>query len=158
MTTVASRTFASTPARDAHATWTAIVDLLTKGKTGAARSELLAVGGVAASVIADQAPQNAAIVVTCDGPRTRIRCLYDEDAIDGADANEDPLGYDPLKGDWRVSLPCQPDDIAWVQAALKKNSTRITARDLDEAVTSDESGASVNAQTLTLDPKGFLGS
>ncbi len=118
MTTVASRTFTSTPARDALATWTAIVDLLTKGQTGAARSELLAVGGVAASVIADQAPQNAAIVVTCDGPRTRIRCLYDEDAIDGADANEDPLGYDPLKGDWRISLPCLTDDLAWVQAAL----------------------------------------
>ena len=158
MTTVASRTFTSTPGRDALATWTAIVDLLTKGQAGAARTELLAAGGVAASVIADQASKDAAIVVTCDGPRTRIRCLYDEDAIDGADANEGPLGFDPLKGDWRVSLPCQPDDIAWVQAALKKNSTRITARDLDEAVTSDESGASVNAQTLTLDPKGFLGS
>lgn len=158
MTTVASRTFTSTPARDALATWTAIVDLLTKGQTGAARSELLAVGGVAASVIADQAPQNAAIVVTCDGPRTRIRCLYDEDAIDGADANEDPLGYDPLKGDWRISLPCLADDLAWVQAALKKNSTRITARDLDEAVASEDSSASANAQALTLDPKGFLGS
>ncbi|GLQ12140.1 hypothetical protein GCM10007913_40720 [Devosia yakushimensis] len=158
MTTVASRTFTSTPARDALATWTAIVDLLTKGQTGAARSELLAVGGVAASVIADQAPQNAAIVVTCDGPRTRIRCLYDEDAIDGADANEDPLGYDPLKGDWRISLPCLADDLAWVQAALKKNSTRITARDLDEAVASEDSSASASAQALTLDPKGFLGS
>lgn len=158
MTTVASRTFTSTPARDALATWTAIVDLLTKGQTGAARSELLAVGGVAASVIADQAPQNAAIVVTCDGPRTRIRCLYDEDAIDGADANEDPLGYDPLKGDWRISLPCLTDDLPWVQAALKKSSTRITARDLDEPVTSEDSSASASARALTLDPKGFLGS
>lgn len=158
MTTVASRTFTSTPARDALETWTAIVDLLTKGQTGAARTELLAVGGVAASVIADQAPQNAAIVVTCDGPRTRIRCLYDEDAIDGADANEGPLGYDALKGDWRISLPCVTDDLAWVQAALKKVSTRITARDLDEAVASEDNSASANAQALTLDPKGFLGS
>ena len=24
------------------------------------------------------------------------------------DANEDALGFDPLKGDWRVSLPCPP--------------------------------------------------
>lgn len=157
MTTVASRTFRSTPGRDALATWIAIVDLLTKGQIGAARTELLAVGGVAASVIADQAPKGAAIVVTCDGPRTRIYCLYDDDAIDGGDANEDLLGFDPLKGDWRVSLPCQTDDLAWVQAALKKNSTRITARDLDDAVTGDESNAKVKAQTLTLDPKGFLG-
>lgn len=57
MTTVASRTFRSTPQRDAHTTWIAIVDLLTQGKTGAARTELMAVAGVAASVIADQAPK-----------------------------------------------------------------------------------------------------
>ena len=34
----------------------------------------------------------------------------------------------------------------------------ITARDLDDAVTGDESNAAAKAQTLTLDPKGFLGS
>ena len=96
---------------------------------GAARTELLAVAGIAASVIADQAPKDAAITVTCDGPRTRIYCLYDEDAIDGTDANEDALGFDPLKGDWRVSLPCSADDLAWVQGALKKHSARITARE-----------------------------
>src|SRR3546814_12957859 len=102
--------FSSTPQRDAHQTWTAIVDLLTQGNTGAARSDLLAVSGVAASVIADQAPKDAPIVVTCDGPRTRIYCLYDDDALDGADANEDLLGFDPLKGDCRLSLPCLSDD------------------------------------------------
>lgn len=156
MTTVASRNFRSTPGRDALGTWTAIVDLLTKGVAGPARDELLAVGGIAASTITDQAPKDAAITVTCDGPRTRIYCLYDDDAIDGADANEDPLGYDPLQGDWRVSLPCLADDLAWVQAALKKHSTRITARDLDEAVKDARSPAA--AQPLTLNPKGFLGS
>lgn len=156
MTTVASRTFRSTPGRDALGTWTAIVDLLTKGVAGPARDELLAVGGIAAGTITDQAPKDAAITVTCDGPRTRIYCLYDDDAIDGADANEDPLGYDPLQGDWRVSLPCLADDLAWVQAALKKHSTRITARDLDEAVKDARSAAA--AQPLTLNPKGFLGS
>ena len=53
MSTVTRRTFLSTPGRDALQPWTAIVDLLTHGKTGSARSELLAVGGVAASVIAE---------------------------------------------------------------------------------------------------------
>src|SRR3546814_5263395 len=88
MSTVASRTFKSTPERDASRTWTAIVDLLTQGKTGDARTELLAVTGVAASVIADQAPKDAAITVTCDGPRTRIYCLYDDDAIEGSRSEE----------------------------------------------------------------------
>jgi len=158
MSTVASRTFRSTPSRDALDTWIAIVDLLTKGTASPARTELLAVGGVAASVIADQAPKDAAITVTCDGPRTRIYCLYDEDAIDGSGENEAALGYDPLKGDWRLSLPCVADDLSWVQAALKKHSTRITAREVDEAV--KDAGGAENAatSTLILDPKGFLGS
>lgn len=158
MSTVASRTFRSTPQRDAHTTWTVIVDLLAQGKTGAARTELMAVAGVAASVIADQAPKDAAIVVTCDGPRTRIYCIYDDDAIDGSDANEDPLGFDPLKGDWRVSLPCLAEDLAWVQSALKQHSSRITARDLDASVSTEESAAAAKAEALVLNPKGFLGS
>jgi hypothetical protein len=159
MTTVASRTFRSNPHRDAHQTWVAIVDLLTKGKAGPAHTELLAAAGVACSVISDQAPRDAAIIVTCDGPRTRIRCLYDDDAIDGGDANEDVLGFDPLKGDWRVSLPCLADDLDWVQEALKKTSTRITARDSAETtINNEEKAAGTASQALTLDPKGFLGS
>jgi hypothetical protein len=126
--------------------------------TGAAGTELLAVAGTAASVIADQGPKDAAIVVTCDGPRTRIYCLYDDDAIEGSDANEDALGFDSLKGDWRVSLPCVADDLTWVQAALKRHSNRITARDLAAAVSTDNDAAAMKSQALVLDPKGFLGS
>lgn len=158
MSTVASRTFKSTPERDAAGTWTAIVDLLTQGRTGVARTELLAVAGVAASVIADQAPKDAAITVTCDGPRTRIYCLFDDDAIEGSGANEDVLGFDPLNGDWQVSLPCLADDLAWVQNALKKYSTRITARNLEETVSSADGATTTKSQTLVFDPKGFLGS
>jgi hypothetical protein len=158
MSTVASRTFKSTPGRDAARTWTAIVDLLTQGKTGQARSELLAAAGVAASVIADRAPKDASITVTCDGPRTRIYCLYDDDAVEGSDANEDPLGFDPLKGDWRVSLPCLAEDLSWVQSALKKRSTRITARDLDATVSGADDGGGTRSQALVFDREGFLGS
>lgn len=153
MSTVASRTFVSTPGRDAARTWTAVVDVLTRGQAGAARDELLSVSGIAASVIADQAPKKTAIVVTCDGPRTRIYCLYDDDAVEGSDANEEPLGFDPLRGDWRVSLPCTTDDLAWVQRALKKHGDRVTARDLDSALGSDHAE---KAQALVLDAAGFL--
>ena len=155
MVTVARRTFRSTPERSALATWTAIVDLLTQGKTGEARAELLSVAGVAARIIADHAPGDAAIVVTCDGPRTRIYCLYDDDAIAGSGANEDPLGFDPLNGDWRVSLPCPADDLTWVQAALGRHSRRITARDLEDRFADDKTGT--KGKPLVLDPRGFLG-
>jgi hypothetical protein len=158
VTTVVSRTFTSTPGREAMATWIAIVDLLSQGKDGSARKELLAVSGVAASVIADHAPKNDAVVVTCDGPRTRIYCIYDDDAIEGLDANEDALGFDPLKGDWRISLPCLADDLAWVQAALKKHGDRITARALGDGVAKGESVEAVQSGALVFDQKGFLGS
>ncbi|MGB6053965.1 MAG: hypothetical protein WBG17_01865 [Burkholderiaceae bacterium] len=154
MTTVVSRTFRSTPHRDAMDTWDAIVELLTKGKDTTARKELRAVVGIASSVIADQAPKMAPIIATCDGPRTRIYCLYDEDALDGADANEDGLGFEPLKGDWAVSLPCLKSDLSWVQAALKKHSVRITARDVDTGISTDESVT--KAQAMSLDIEGFL--
>ena len=156
MTTIASRTFRSNPHRDTLQTWHAITELLTQGKSGAARAELQAVAGVAASLIAEQAPKDNAIVVTCDGPRTRIYCTYDDDAVDGSGANEDVLGFDPLKGDWRMSLPCPEDDLAWVQAALKKHSDRITARGPEGAVVADQRVA--KAEGLVLDIKGFLGS
>jgi len=158
MKTVASRTFRSTPFRDASQTWSAIVELLTQGKGGEVRSELFAVAGVASSVIADQAPKDAPIVVTCDGPRTRIYCVFDDNAIEGAEGNENALGFDPLKGDWSISLPCEKDDLFWVQGALKKHSVRITARDLATDLSGDDEAKAARTENMVLDPKGFLDS
>ncbi|GGG16301.1 hypothetical protein GCM10010924_51630 [Rhizobium wenxiniae] len=157
MSSTYSRVFRSNPHRDALDTWKAIVELLTQGHAGSNRNELLAVGGTAASVIAEQAAKDAAIVVTCDGPRTRVYTLHDDDAIDGSDAKEDTLGYDPLKGDWKVSLPCPADDLDWVNNSLKKQSSRITARDSAQSFGS-ETTKTASESVLVLDPKGFLGS
>lgn len=155
MTTIAARAFASVPARPAGETWKAIVDLLTRGGAGAQRDELLAVAGTAASLIVDRAPESASIVATCDGPRTRIRCIYDEDAIDGTGVNENPLGFDALEGDWHVSLPCPADDLAWVQASLARHSSRITARDLAE-ISKPAGEEKASAGAFEIDVKGFL--
>ena len=156
MSTVASRTIRSTPHRSATATWAAITGLLLQGRTGAARNELQAVAGIAASLITDQAPKDAPIVVTCDGPRTRVYCLYDDEAVDGSDASEDTLGFDPLRGDWAISLPCSKDDLAWVTRSLAAHSSRITAREPEDEVAVD-TAEEATVQSLTLDPKGFLG-
>jgi hypothetical protein len=158
MSTVSRRTFVSTPARDAATTWYAIVDLLAPTGAHHARKELLDVAGIAASVISDRAPKDHAIVATCDGPRTRIYCLFDDDAVDGSDANEAALGYDALKGDWAISLPCDADELDWVQRALKKHSTRITARELDATVAADQDEPAAAAAHVSLvpDPKGLL--
>ena len=151
------RIIRSVPHRDAGATWQVIVGLLTRGKNAAAATEFEAVAGIAASVIGDGAPRSAPIVVTCDGPRTRVYCIYDEDALDDAEASEDPLGFDPLQGDWAVSLPCLADDLEWVQRALKNKSTRITVRDVASGIELAE-GTQSQATTgaLTLDLEGLL--
>lgn len=155
MTTVASRIVRSSPYRDTASSWEIIVNLLNQDKNESAKKELLAVIGVASAIIAERAPKDAAIVVTCDGPRTRIYCLYDEDAIEGSDAKEDALGYDPLKGDWAVSLPCPAADLEWVQRSLKAQGRRITARDMSAEL--GESGeAAAKAKGLTLDVEMFL--
>jgi hypothetical protein len=131
MATVARRTFSSSPQRDALDTWNEIVSLLTHSNADA-RVELKSVAGIAGSIIGDKACEKAPIIVSCEGPQTRIYCLYDDDAVDGSDANEDMLGFDPLMGDWSISLPCEPDDLDWVQSALKQKCDRITARDKTE--------------------------
>ena len=153
--TAVRRTFASTPKRDAEETWSAIVDMLTRGSATAARVELMAVAGVAASVIADQAARDAPILVSCKGPQTRVYCVYDDDALDGSDAREEPLGYDALAGDWAVSLPCGPDDLAWVNKALARHGTRVTARDPADGATSTKAEAAAD-EPMVIDPKGFL--
>lgn len=131
MATVTRRTFRSSPHRDALATWVEIVNLLTRSSADP-RSELESVAGIASSIIGDKACENSPIIVSCEGPQTRIYCLYDDDAIDGSDANEDVLGFDPLKGEWEISLPCETDDLEWVQSAFKQKSSRITAHDKSE--------------------------
>lgn len=155
MSTVVKRAFRSSPYRNAVKTWEQIVDLLTHGQSGDKKRELLSVSGVAASLISDQCSKDAPIVVTCNGPRTRIYTTHNEDAMDGTGENEDPLGFDPLAGDWAISLPCETDDLGWVSGALKKHSSRITVRDKCDSKV--EAERSTNSQTLTLDPKGFLG-
>jgi len=158
MTTVASRIFRSTPYRDALSTWKAIVELLTHCNQGEKRNALLAVEGIASSVIADQAPKVAPIIVTCEGPRTRIYCVYDYSALDDSGGSEDSLGYDPLKGEWQISLPCHSDDLLWVQNALKKYSGRITARELSTGIKEGDEGKKEKSQPLIVDERRFLGS
>jgi hypothetical protein len=156
MSSVVSRVVRSSPHRSTSDTWSFIVDLLTQGKDGDARKELLSVSGVASAVIAEQAAKDAAIVATCDGPRTRVYCVYDEDAIEGGDAKEDALGYDALKGQWAISLPCPKDDLDWVQRALRAKSNRISARDMAQKLGEEDATNASSSVGLSLNVDQFL--
>lgn len=157
MSSTVRRDFRSVPYRDALETWNFIVDILTaKSATDDARKELMKVAGIVSSVIADQAPKSSPIVVTCDGPRTRIYCSYDDDALDDSCCNEEKLGFDATKGPWQVSVAVHSEDLAWVQAALKKQTSRVVARDAASGLVIAEEQASENATAVALDMEGFL--
>jgi hypothetical protein len=109
-----------------------IVDLVAP-KDGQARRELLGIEGIASSLISTESPKDAPMVVRGKGPRVRLYCLYDDEAISGDDANEAALAECPTDGDWVMSLPADADDLAWVRDALAKKSTRVKVREKSEA-------------------------
>jgi hypothetical protein len=129
---VVARRIRATPERGAADAWQVIVDLIAP-KDGPARRELLGVEGIASSLISTESPKEAAMVIVGTGPRVRIYCLYDDEALSGDDANEAPLAQCPTDGDWVMSLPADADDVAWVKDALAKKSTRVTVRDKSES-------------------------
>lgn len=156
MSSVVNRTFRSSPHRSGSETWGAIVALLGRGKSTPAVDELNSVKGTAAMLIVEQAFKDAPMIVTCDGPRTRVRCVYDDEALDDSAADENALGFDPLKGDWEVSLPCPADDLELVQRDLREKSQRVTARDAAEGIGLPESTAKNATSSVQVDLKELL--
>jgi hypothetical protein len=147
--TIVARRFVSIPERSASATWDAISQLLAPESDSAAAAELRSVAGVAASLISREAMASP-IVVWGAGPRVRIYCLYNDDAVEGDDTNETALPFDTTDGEWYMSLPCPAEDLSWVQNALKSKSKRITARDMETVLDSDEEESSRSGATETI--------
>ena len=158
MSSVIARRIIATPVRHASEAWATIVNLMAPSR-GSARTELESVAGIASSLISDEAFQDAPAVVRGKGPRVRFYCIYGEDAISGEDASEAALANVPTEAEWKMSLPCPADDLQWVQAALAKKSTRITARDLSEKVTDedeDSQGQDASAKAITINREAFF--
>lgn len=137
MSSVLARRVASTPVRSAAQTWTKIAEMIAPDPQSAARAELALAMGVACASIASEATKDAAIVVWNAGPRVRIYNAFDEDAITHDGVNEDALPRSPTEGDWRLSIPCQPEDVKWSQTQLAGVSSRISARAMDDDVEGD---------------------
>lgn len=155
MTAVVARRVAATPARPAAEAWRVITKIVTF--PGPARQELERCAGVAMSLIAAEAMRDSPIVVHGVGPRLRIYCIYDEEAILGEGLNEDSLSWCPTDGDWAMSLPCSSEDLSWVAAALARSSLRVTARDFAEAApTEGEQVSATHGELGIVDLGAFL--
>lgn len=154
--TVVARRFVSIPERTASATWSAIVTLVAADQNSTAAVELNSVAGIASSLISREA-MTYPIVVWGAGPRVRVYCLYNEDAVEGDGANETALSFDSTDGDWNMSLPCPAEDLAWVKDALKAKSKRITARDMETALDDEEESSSrKSAAETAVDLEAFF--
>lgn len=132
-TSVVARRVSATPVRTASEVWRLITDLVVC-REASARRDLDSIAGVAMAIIAAEGPHHSPIILSGVGPQLRIYCLYDDDAIIGQDANEDPLSWCPTAGDWALSLPCPAEDLDWVTAELAAVTNRVTARDLNESL------------------------
>lgn len=152
--TVVARRLASIPARLASETWLRVIDLVAPTNTSA-QDELRRVTGIASSLITREAMKESAIVVTGNGPRIRLYCVYGDEAVEGEGVNEAALPNSPAEAEnWAMSLPCPADDLSWVNASLKRHSSRVTARDLAETSPPDTeektsaSEASINLESF----------
>lgn len=64
--------------------------------------------GVASYIITEKILEEHPVVVRgVSGPRLRVYCVYDDDALDEDKLNEEPLTWSPTAddGSWRVALP-----------------------------------------------------
>ena len=153
MSTVIARRVAASPARTAAGTWEKIVEILAPDDK--ARKELALAAGVVCSAIASEATKDDAIVVWGGGARVRIYNLFYEDAITGDGANEDGLMASPCDGDWKMSIPCPPEDLTWSSAQLL-GSNRITARAQGEDVPDDKKQVAQPNAPLAINLEEFM--
>jgi hypothetical protein len=155
MSTVLARRVASTPVRTAVETWARIVEIIAPDPESAARRELAKVAGAACASIASEATKEAPMVIWGGGPRVRVYCVFDEDAITQDGINEDALPKSPTEGDWRMSIPFLAEDVAWSGASLAAVSSRISARSVDDDV-ADEEPLAASATPLSINLAEFL--
>lgn len=155
MSTVLARRVASTPVRTAADTWARIVEIIAPDPNSPARKELAQVAGTVCASIASEAPKEAPIVVWGGGPRVRVYCVFDEDAITQDGINEDALPKSPTEGDWRMSIPFSVEDVAWSGASLAAASSRVSARSVDDEV-ADEEPREAAAAALSINLGEFL--
>jgi len=156
MSTVLARRVASTPVRTAVATWAKIVEIVAPDPESAARKELAHIAGTACASIASEAPKDAPIVIWGVGPRVRVYCVFDDDAITKDGLNEEALPKSPTDGDWRMSIPFLAEDVAWSRSSLAAASGRVSARSVDDEIEDQDESAAASRAALGINLEEFL--
>lgn len=122
------RNVASIPFRSAAETWNKILELVV-GAGSHSIEQLSAARSILESIIADELPSEVPIVFGGSGARLVIYLVYNGNAI-ALGEEVDPLNWNPTESDWRVTVPCEKDDVTWMSASLGNRSPRITVHDI----------------------------
>ena len=138
------RDISAIPSRSASETWEAIIDLVT-GKGSKDVRQLQDAVGVMGSIIADEHPQDCAMVLEGVGAQLRIYCRYGMDAVEDG-AAVDPLTWNPTAGDWTLHVPCDEENIAWVKTSLARTSPRIKVFDVADGDWQEDDGTAAVAK------------
>jgi len=124
------RDIASVPARSARETWATIVNLVCRPDS-VDRQQLDAASSLMESIIADELPARIPIVFKGSGPRVLIYCRYQEAALEAGMA-VDRLTTNPTAGDWRMTAPCEVEDVHWMNQSLASRASRLSVHDVDQ--------------------------
>jgi hypothetical protein len=133
------RDVASTPVRSASETWTAIIELI-RAEDSVEVDQLERAASVMESLIADEQPSDAPIIIAGHGPRLVVYCSYGADAMEMG-TPVDPLTWNPTAGDaWRLFAPCATADLSWMQRTLGSRAPRLCVYDSSEGAELDKRG------------------
>ncbi|OQP67638.1 hypothetical protein [Niastella populi] len=148
---IVTRKFSACPVRTAADTWETIVSVISS-VSAEARSELLKIEGIAASIISDETPRKSPITIIGTGSRLRVYCLYEENGS-AEEVNESPLNWNPFAGEWEIHIPAEKDELDWVTQALSEKGARFKAYEAGTKPVEDEGEKTSSQQTkhLTID-------
>lgn len=140
------RQIASLPFRSTSETWEVIAKLVT-GKDTVDAAQLTAAASIAAMAIADEHAASTPILVRGEAPRLVIYTAHGVNAME-LGAEIDSLSWNPTGGPgWAVSIPCDADDVEWMNAALRARAPRVSVYDasagLEEEAPSAKKAADV---------------
>lgn len=156
MSTVIVRKIAAIPVRTSSEAWEVMRNLIAPDAASPARAILDRAAGAVCSAIASEVMADDPVVVHGSGPRVRLYCLYDEDAMSGEDTSEGKLPEVPTKDDWRMSVPVTEEDFKWSAEAIKACAPHITVRIAGEEVADADPNGNESRTTMRINLEGYL--
>lgn len=144
------RDIAAVPLRSASATWSTIVDLITKSDS-IDSDQLSAAATVMATLLTEEHYAIHPLTLKGSGHRLVVYCAYGANALTLGEEVA-PLDWNPTAEDWTLYVPCDDDNFDWVKDTLAKRAPRLTLHRLTESISdADEATGTTSAAAFEID-------